>query len=340
MVEGEGNLTGGQIQEIMDKLLYDALDPIVRYMSVFDTQLIYLLATVTKNKKRKVCALDRPETVNVLCKAIASNDPDQKMAYIKQLKIERSFIHVFLTRLLKTYQVPFMVLYSNYMSDTSKRKTNAAKIEPYLSSTGCRSRSDLYVALNTCSANLTRFYSYFSSVSSQYYRLANQRARVIMETNPNNNYDFKDLVQNLLRKVVIALNKYDATNGALTPYIKWWMFNSVTCGSFEHEYGIAYGIPQNHRRKLMDQNNGNVNFSVSIDAAITNEDGESSDLHAILTAETGELDDDIASQSFADRLYLAAKRADPHGLARLTLDIPEVFTAKELEFMKATTELK
>lgn len=336
----EGNLTGGQIQEVMDRLLYDALAPVIRYTNVFDTQLVYLLATVTKNKKRKVCAVSRPETIDFLCKALATSDPEEKMMYIKKLKIERSFIHVFLKRFVQAYKGPIFSLYYQYMSDTKNRQTYAKRMKPYLASVGCSGRSEIFIAITSCESSLTRFYHYFDRVISQYYKLCYLKAKGLVDTNPNNNYDFHDLVQNLRQRTITALNKYDASNGALTSYIKWWLFNSLTCGSGQHEYGLAYTVPQNVKRKLMQSDGSGVNFSVSMDSLLSeSDDNESSNLHNMIAGETPDLDDEIASISELNRMYKFAKNADPHGIARLSLELPEVFSPTELATMRKTTVL-
>lgn len=333
MVDDEGNLTGGQIEEVMDTLLYNALEPIVRYTGVFDIQLVYLLVTVTKNKKRRVCAIDREKTVPYICKALCSDNPEDKMMWIRKLKIERSFIHVFLKRFVEKYKSPFFGLYYKFMSDPDNRKIHAKRLKPYLVSSGCDSRSDLFIALNTCESNLQKFYFYFGSVVSQYYQLCYAQAKRLIESNPNNAYDFDDIVQNFKRKIVIGINKYNSDSGALTSYLKWWIYNGITCGSQEHEYGIAYVVPQNHKKKLSNGNGAQVNFSVSIDNTI-NGDDENIDMHDILHAETPELDEETSSMDLAHRLYRVAKNADPLGIARLVLDIPEVFSDQEYKQMR------
>ena len=334
MVEDEGNLTGGQIEEVMDTLLYNALEPIVRYTTIFDTQLIYLLVTVTKNRKRKVCAIDREKTVPYICMALCSENPEDKLMYIRKLKIERSFIHVFLKRFLEKYKDPFFNLYYKFMSDPKNRITHRRRLSPYMRSVGCDSRSEMYVALSTCETNLNKFYFYFGKVVSQYYQLCYTQAKRLVETNPNNTYDFDDIVQNFKRKVVIGLNKYNSDSGALTSYLKWWVYNGITCGSHEHEYGIAYVVPQNHKKKMSEGNGSSVNFSVSMDSML-NEDDDNIDMHDVLANESLELDDETSSQDIADRLHRMAKNADPLGIARLVMDIPEVFSSEEYAQMKA-----
>lgn len=337
-IEPETNLTSGQIQTVMDRLLYKALEPVILYTNLFDSQLIYLLALVTRNKKRKVSSLNRNVVLEILVKALACDNPTDKLELIRKLRLERSFIHVFLKRFVDS-KTNFLGLYQAYMVNPSERKRMSAKMQPYINSSGCISKQDYYLAIVLTSSNLELFYTYFDSVVAKYYKLCYSKARSLQEMNPNNNYDYFDIVQNLRRKTVIALNKYDASSGALTAYIKWWMYNSVTSSSSEHEYGLAYTIPQNHKNKMSGAN-GAMNFSVSMDTSVHDEDGDECSLHNILNAETPELDDEAASEHLLDKLYLIVKAADPLGIARLSMDIPEVFTEDELKFMRDTTLLK
>lgn len=337
MMSEEGNLTGGQIQEIMDNLLYSALEPVVRFTNLFDTQLSYLLTIITTNKKRKVCAIDREQSLAIICHALCTQDPVEKMDLIRKLAIERSFIHVFLKRFVAKYKQPFFDLYTRYLYDYKNREVYRKRIRPYVHSSGCGSRSELFVVLNTVDSNLQKFYAYFDSIVAQYYKLCYTQAKGLQKANPNNKYDFNDLVQNFRRKIVTALNKYHSGSGALTTYIKWWLYNSITCSSAEHEYGIAYTIPQNHKKKLMEGNSGSVNFSVSLDTHKSGDGEDDVDLHQILSGETPELDEEASSDDMTNRLYLIAKNADPYGIARLSLDIPEVFTQGELKMMARIT---
>lgn len=343
MVKNEGNLTGGQIQEVMDTLLYKALEPIIYYTKVFDSQLVYLLTATIKNKKRRLCALDRDQTANILTQAIIEQDPETKLNLIKSLKIERSFIHVFVKRFLEKYRNVFVELYYEYMSLPSKRSMVRARMLPYVKIVGAEGIQDLFLALTQSGEWLSRFYKYFDSIVGQYHKFCYTQAKSHIDTNTSNTYDPKDVVQNFLRNVVVAVNKYDSSKGALTSYIKYWILNSLTCASSEHEYGLAYTIPQGRKKSLVGGNvQHNINFSTSMDALLGSggSEGEEATLHELLTAETEDINDEHATSSELDKLYLMAKRADPFGIARLTLEIPEVFTREEYELMDKLTLAK
>jgi hypothetical protein len=323
------NLTGGQLQEVMDTLLYEALAPVIMYTKIFDTQLIYLLALGAKNKKRKISSLDRDKLNDLLSRAIQAEDPEQKLYYIKKLHLERSFVSVFLNRFIDKYK-PFLSIYALYMNDAKNRTVYRDKLLPYIDSCGSLSRSDLFLAITKCAYALEKYKTYFGKVVGQFYKLCFIYAKNLIDTNPNN-YDMNDVIQNLNRKVVVALNKYDSNSGALTSYIKWWLYNSITCSSSEHEYGIAYTIPQNHKTR------DTVNFSISLDAKLNSDEGDMA-LADVIASDDIELSEGVVSSDIIKRIGLVVKSADPFGIARLTLDIPEVFTDSELRKMQSITQ--
>ena len=119
------NLTGGQIQEILDGLIYSSLAPLVTTSDVFDIQVVYLLGLTAKNKKRKLSALPREEFINNLCKTLIVEDRETKIKILTVSKIERGFVYNFVVKFLKETE-DYMNLYQKYLYavDTEKITTN------------------------------------------------------------------------------------------------------------------------------------------------------------------------------------------------------------------------
>ena len=110
-MNNKSNLTGGQIESVMDTMLHDCLREIVENTDVFDVQLTYLLNMITSNKKRKPYnAETRDRAISLLIKAL-SVPRDQTMIYIQELKMERNFIYVFLENVIKRYYAAYVDLY-------------------------------------------------------------------------------------------------------------------------------------------------------------------------------------------------------------------------------------
>ena len=333
------NLTGDQISEIMDTLLYGALEPVVLHTDIFDIQLAHIQSVITRNKKRKLVALEREDALNVLCQIQLEEDRSEKFKLIRKIGIERSFVHCFIKRVLDKYQEEFNSLYGKFMINHDKKRAKWARhLSLIQRDLGAIKRSDLYLCFNQSADYLKMFYAYQQDVAKEYVRLCSTQAKQHVMANPHNQYDFLDVRQGLLQNVIIALNKYDANKGALTSYIKWWMFNAQTCSSSEHEYGIAFTVPQGQKKKLATSGASNtmVNFSTSLDQIVEDDDGDSTEnLHNKVTNDY-DLSSEVADMKEADNIMYLAKHADINGCARLTLDIGEVFSKSEQERMRST----
>lgn len=222
--------------------------------------------------------------------------------------------------------------YDKYLMDpTIERKeflnSEATKL-------GFKHRSTLYTTYNNVSAYLKCFYTFRASVLENYQRHSSSQAKSHMVSSPNSQIDYGDLRQSILRSILTALDKYDSSMGALTTYINWWIRNAQTC-SYDHEYGIAYVVPQAQKRKMVDGTTDMNNFSVSMDALAS---GDEKDLHEILSSNAN-LTDDILRVEDTQVIQRLVKSVDPYGIARLLLDIDEHFSDDDLRRMSMQTKL-
>src|SRR5690606_36939465 len=128
----------------------------------------------------------------------------------------------------------------------------------------------------------------------------------------------------------LAIDKYDSNKGALTSYINWWILNAQTCNTSEHEYGIAYVVPQSHRKKIAEKSTGYLNHSVSLDDLVNEE--SSKNLHSLI-GDGYDVAEDFERGETSRMIMYLAKHADINGCARLTLDIGEYFSPEELAVM-------
>lgn len=331
------NLTSGQIVFVMDTLLYDSLRDVVENTGAFDVQLVYLLRLITSNKKRRPYNSDsRERAITLIVRALAA-PRDQKMKYIMELKMERNFIYVFLENLLNRHYLNYITLYRKFVCTTNPtdRATYGRKLNVIARELGAESRSDLFVALNNLNDLLPKFMEYFHSVVGDYYKLCTKQTKYYIETNGANHYDPHDVQQNFLRNVIVAVNKFDATRGTLVSYVKWWILNAQTCSSSEHEYGIAYTVPQNQRKKMATgQGTGSINFSVSLDTPSDSDDGDPETSLHNRVSNSSQLEDIVDASRQAEKLSLLVKKVDPYAMARLTMDIGEAFAPYELDKMK------
>lgn len=329
-MSADKNMTGEQIQQIMDMFLYKALEPLILFTNVFDPQIEYLLVLIATNRKRKLSSLDRGVVVEKLAAYLSVSDRRQKFDFIREARLERYFIHRFINQFL-TDNMDYVEKYKNFLTDPSREQQ--VELDTIATTVGRCSRADLYKTLKITSAYLKRFYSYRNTVIGHYIKNSNKLAKAHV-TNSHSNSSYKDLVQSILKSIITALDKYDSRKGALTSYIQTWAKNATTTTK-EHEYGIAYTIPQTQRKKLFEGKSTDVNYGVSMDALYSDEDEDGSmALHSILTPSIP-LDTNIEHDEGLRLVQKLAKKVDPLGIARLSMEIGEYFSPVERRVMQA-----
>lgn len=331
-------LAGGQLQELMDTLLYTALTPVVENTDLFDPQLSYVLSLLVTNKKRRPCAADPEEAIHYLIQALHASR-DQRMEFIKKLRMERNFVYGFLRNFLATYERSVVDGYTNMLKSvgTARFDLYCNQLNNLVEGSGATSRAALYHTVVKVAYVLPDFFSVFDAAVNNFVGFCSQQAQSYVAKNPNHNYDVADVTQNFIRATITALNKYDCSRGAQAGYVKWWIMHAQTCGSSEHEYGLAYTIPQSQRKRIAIEgaSAGATNFSVSLDQQ---QDEEGSSMHDRLAGHSEDLEHEINRSRQVIRVAEIAKCVDPYGLARLQFDMDEVFFPHEIQLMRQHME--
>jgi hypothetical protein len=329
------NMSGGQIQEVLDTLMYQSLTPIVLTSDVFDLQIIYLLGMTAKNKKRKLTALPREDFITALCHCLVTDDRQKKINILAASKIERGFVYNFVVNFLGSVD-GYMDLYQKHMlSNEQERKTSELKlraIERNLSS----NRGSLYTAINTATDYLDLAYTFRNTIVNNYLRHSYKQARAFCK-DKGDTFDFQCVYQNFLTSIIKAVDKYDCSKGALTSYINYWILNAQTTNNSDHghEYGVAFTIPQVQRKAMaMDSSNNISNYSVSLDSPIESDDG-TTELRDYVVGDMG-VDIGIERTQEENNIRFLIKAADIKGMARLYLDVDECFSRKEKRKMFMT----
>lgn len=326
------NLTGEQIQQILDMFLYKALEPIIKRSRAFDDQIVYILGLITRNRKRKLSSIPREEAIAFLSKALITSFPEEKLNYFRAARIERNFIHMFIQHYLKRCE-GYEIEYQKYLTAKGiQRKLKSKRLDVIAEQLKTDRRSLYVISLNSKQA-LDSFYDYRMSVLNQYVKHAGAQAKSFMQTNNKQNYDFFDFRQSILKSILVGIDKYDSSKGALTSYINWWILNAQTCNVSDYEYGIAYTVPQGHKRKIANKESSDVNYSVSLDTLLTKDDDEDNSLHT-LVSDGSDLVEDIHKEQQSKNVQYLVKCLDKSGIVRLSLDIGEFFSRKEYRRMK------
>lgn len=335
MSDKTSNLTGGQIQEALDFLIYKGLEPVVRYSTIFDIQVSHLLGVAATNRKRKISALPREEFVNNLCNVLMSTDPDVRLNLLANSRIERGFVYRFLVGFLAACE-GYSALYTRYLTSASYQEQQTlgkqlAAIERHVGFT----RDHLFSTLRIVEQYLGLAYEFRNNIVNQYLKHAYKQAHTFCKQKVGT-FNFNDLYQTLMAAIIKAIDKYDSSRGALTSYINYWILNAMTYSntSFGYEYGVAYSIPQLQRKTIQGDRHAEVNFSVSLDQLIGAED-ESTDLKNFLVGDPG-VDVKLEESDELDTILYLIKKADSNGLVRLYNDIDEFFSDSERRRMART----
>ncbi len=326
-LEDTANLTGGQIQEVLDFLIYGGLEPIIRNSSVFDIQLVHMLSVASTNKKRKISALSQDAFINKMCTALITDDISLKLECIASSKMERGFVYNFLVNFLNAAS-DYNDLYTRYLTcQTHVEKAlldkRLASIERALSF----SRSDLFHVLNRCRKYVELAYEFRNKIVCQYIKHAYKQAHAYCKAK-GKNFDFDDVYQSLMAAITKALDKYDSSKGALTSYVNYWVLNALTYANanYGHEYGVAYLIPQSQKKAVQGNKADHINFSVSLNELL---DVNSETAFGDLLISPNAPEADYLENKEAETIAYLVKCADPNGLARLYLDLTEYISIKE-----------
>ncbi len=331
------NLTGGQIQEVLDNLIFNAVGPIIRGSDAFDLQIIHLLSSTSRNRKRKLSSLPRELSIDTMCQFLVTEDRDEKVKLVSAMRLERGFIYNFVVKFLKEAE-GYMVLYKDCMVTKSKsdRVLKRRRLAVIERGVGC-TKDNLFQVITSAKDYLELAYRFRNTVVTNYIRHAFKQAKSFVKVK-GPNFEFKDVYQNFLAAVTRAVDKYDASKGALTSYVNWWLLNAQTTSNslHGHEYGIAYTIPQLQKKALAEKSRRarHINFGVSLDKMVGSEE-DKKELIQFISGDQS-VEQTMLDAEEIDTIRALIKHADPKGIARLYLDIDEVFSKKEKKRMIRT----
>lgn len=332
-----GNLTGGHIQEVLDFLMHNSIQPIVLNSDVFDIQLIALLSLTARNKKRKLSSLSREDFISKLSYILTCDSRVEKFKIISSSRIERGFIYNFVVRYLEACE-GYDRLYYEYLtcSDRIRKAILGRKMAVIEDDVGTP-RDKLYSTIATARSYLEKMYEFRNSVVEQYLKHSYVKARKYVKEHPN--CDLRDVYQNFNAAVTKSVDKYDCSKGALTSYVDFWIRNAEnsTSTGFGHEYGIAYSLPQQQKEKIVSGKSSTVNFSISLNQLQASEEGVS--LLETLEGDVA-IDEKIMRAQEIERIRRLAKLADPKGIARLYLDIDEHIDERFVKQMQSHMEFE
>lgn len=253
------NLTGAQITEVLNTLLYSALQPIFLSTNLGRVCCAEILTKAHDDHRRKFSILSKPEFIDVLFNCLL-HKPKDAWEYFKALKMERSVsfkILLLFLDILKDYEVKEL-----------EYCTNRISLHDYEKQLGCSYRQ-LSCIIKNAKFYLEHYLHFKELIMQKYYCLAYKEA--CKKVKSSQTYiDKNDLWKTLVIAMSSAIDKYNEERGALASFINWSFKGSFTNPEDGFEYGQAYDIPYYHKLKLAKSNVpvDKTTFAYSLDETI------------------------------------------------------------------------
>lgn len=312
----EANLTGGQVQQILDKLLYDSVH-LIQPHQLIDSTLVTILSSLILDRRRKLSSIDYDVSIDVLCNLVLKNSVDA-FEDMRQLKLERNLYLKIINEFLDyVKESGYVKTYSRWLvKPTPKREKKLARIEKRVGIP----RDSLFMVYQNVEDNLFHFNEFKESILSQFIKLAHKYASAQVRSS-NKSLSYDDLFQNIIAAISKGIDKYDSTKGALTSYIKYWIINAQNQDN-SHTDGLAYEISYTQRQKVARKESSEYNYATSLS------DAE----HTLADNNTPEKITEARDSRI--KLLSLIKYADPTGVFRLANSIEEHIGQEEIEAMR------
>lgn len=283
------NYSSSQLMEVWDKLLYNALEPIVMFTNVVQNILADVLHFLMDNHKRKISAIPRDEVLTLIFLFFAEPS-HKKLGILKAMRLERNLLKLIIETFLTATQNYSKLLLNAQNNNSARLRKKISTIENAIS---LSKDADLFCKINTVNFWFSEAMKFKSMILEKYYRMLVTDAQNLYALNLDK-LSLDDVIQNYFVFASKALDKYDSNEGTLTSYIKTWL---------------------HHAKKVSLQVSEQAQFEQLSDTMIDD---------ALDTTEFNL--DSLAEQKKVQQL---AKIVDPTGLGRISLGISEYLTEAE-----------
>ena len=246
------NLSGKKIGDILNLLMYEAINPLCTTTSVVKCYVASILFQTAQDNRRKVSTLPKQECVDFLFNAVIQ--PKNKTAsLIKRSRLERGIQSKIVEEIHNSL--------STYDSVLEVKKKRTLEANRDLVKTGAK-LSRIGAALSWSKAYYKEYISFRNMLMEKYVRFAwNLSQRSKFETSLT--IDSEELHANYMLAVAKAIDRYDPDKGPLTACIRWWIQEAKIDPKFSHVYGQSYDLSADARKQMSDSSQSS--FSEEID---------------------------------------------------------------------------
>jgi len=306
----QGNYTSSQLLQVLDRLLEQAIVPIIENTTFMDRIVSVIIGWYTDNPCRKISSIGREKTFSLLFLYLAAKTVRAKKRILRQLRLERNILISTITLFLEHVR-PYrdLMIRKIKTKDPFRRASLQQNLDDIEKQVGAV--SEVYPMCETVTYWLAEAMRFKNMILEKYMRHIVNRAHAF-QSQSGSRVDIEDLIQNFVLAASKAIDKADAGQGTLTTYINHWLKNASHNSINGHEYGVAYVIPQSVKSKIARGESHDFNLALALD-------DKSLAPQLMVDPEIG-----MEQRMEQDLIRRLAKAADPEGFARIALSIPEV----------------
>lgn len=296
------NYSSSQYMEVLDKLLYNAVGPIVRTCKFADSFLSDVLHLWSLAPRRKISNLPKPKARTLMLLLLVSK-PEDKAKVLRRMRLERSIVAELVGSWLSALENYKDACESGDSETANKLSNNVGYFNTAYS---------LYAAVNDASFWFKQYTSFKEKILQKFLKLCATQAQACYKAN-DSRITLDDLIQNYILYAGRAIDKFDPKKGTLGSYIQTW-FQHARDQTVIQENGVAFVLPKNKRL-------GHIN-NVATD--LYDDD--------VLEIDCGTtVPETVAAEAVVDRVRYLASLVDPTGLGRFTLGIEQYISKSDAE---------
>ncbi len=317
------NYTSGQLFEVLDRMLYRSIDPIIEHANYVDRILAIVLSWYSNNQRRKVSPLSKERFNTYVIAFLGARDNDLRKKIYRNLRLERNITFFIVQRWLSLLK-PWRQLHVQYARGDNSVLHQMASLER---TALIWNNHNLFTEYQNVAYWHEQAAQFKQQMLEKYMRFIMREAygyyRAQQINNPHLRFDLDEIAQNFILAAYKAIDKCDERQGTLTTYIQNWLKNAKVSTHFRHEYGIAYNIPHSKRQRIAKKQDHSSNIYVSIDSEEAQE-----------IASEHDLEQEMERNDQINFVRMLAKIADPIGIGRIVLGIGEVLDEHEVNKLK------
>ena len=217
------NLVSAHYLQALDKMLHNGIAPVVRNTGCFEGFLTGLIGWQEANRKRKVSFLDRNEFIQIAIAWLLIPTREGKAQQVVRLKLDRAANFEFLESFLESTQ-DYVLACSGLLNRNGQllpyehQRAYIAHVEKAFGSSG-----NLLPHIHEARYWLEFAVKFKTTILEKYVRLVLKTAQSDYQHYFKCAVNLDDLVQSYLLAAQRAIDKCDANQGVLTPYVQLWL---------------------------------------------------------------------------------------------------------------------